>query len=364
MVRELLLPAGTLKLPAFFPDATYGAVKCTDVNDVDEAHLYGMEMNTWHLYNKPGAKLIKSLGGLKKFSGWNGAVLTDSGGFQLYSQIRENAEYGEIREKEILFRPDMNAEKLHYTPEKCIQAQFMYGSDIMMALDLCTHPNDPAEEQRRSVELTVKWHRRCREEYDRLVKNVKGQRPLLFGIVQGGADRALREQCGSELEKIGFDGYGFGGWPTDENGKLYTEVLQMAADAMPDNKVKYAMGVGRPEEIVTLVKMGYSLFDCVIPTREARHQRLYVFEQGQDTSEGVMREDGKFYRFLYILDETHTRDPRPVDETCDCPLCRRYSRAYLQHLFKVGDPSAQRLATAHNLRFYGRLMEKIGEALG
>lgn len=363
MVKNLFLPSGEVKLPAFFPDATYGAIRAGDINDVEKAGLSGCEMNTWHLYNKPGAKLIKSLGGLKKFTGYDGAILTDSGGFQLYSQIRENADYGEIREKEILFRPDMGSEKLHYTPEKCIQAQFMYGSDIMMALDLCTHPDDSIEDQKRSVELTVKWHRRCREEYDRLVKNCKGAKPLLFGIVQGGRSRDLRLDCGRRLEEIGFDGYGFGGWPTDENGKMLDEVLKNAADAMPDNKVKYAMGVGRPEEIVSLVKMGYSLFDCVIPTREARHQRLYVFKDGCETPDAVMAGGSGFYRFLYIMDEDYTRDGSPIDKNCDCEACRRYSRAYIQHLFKVGDPSAQRLATAHNLRFYGRVMELIREAL-
>ena len=357
--KYLSLPSGEIPLPAFFPDATHATVRSCGFDAVTDAGLYGLEMNTWHLYNKPGAKLIKSLGGLKRFSGWNGAVLTDSGGFQLYSMIRENPEYGEIREKEILFRPNLDEDKLHYTPEKCIQAQFMYASDIMMGLDLCTHPDDPIEEQRRSVELTVKWGKRCREEYDRLVKGIKGPRPLLFGIVQGGADRELRLECGRRLEEIGFDGYGFGGWPTDENRKLREDVLQMCADAMPDNKIKYAMGVGRPEEIVCLVKMGYSLFDCVIPTREARHQRLYVFSRDAD----VMRDDGKFYNFMYIMDEKYTRDGSPVDEECGCELCRKHSRAYLQHLFKVGDTRAGELASAHNLYFYGRLMQKIRKAL-
>ena len=359
MISSIRLPSGEVPLPAFFPDATYGAVRASGFEDVESAGLFGLEMNSYHLYSRPGARLIKTLGGLRGFTGYRGAILTDSGGFQLYSMIRENADYGEIREKEILFRPDRGAEKTHFTPEKCIQAQFMYGSDIMMALDLCTHPDDPAEDQRRSVELTVKWGRRCREEYDRLVKGVKGERPLLFGIVQGGRDRALRMECGQRLEEIGFDGYGFGGWPTDENGGMLYDVLQMAADAMPDGKVKYAMGVGRPEEIARLTEMGYSLFDCVIPTREARHQRLYVFDDGMDTPEGVRRADGKFYHFHYAMDDAHTRGGEPVDRSCDCPLCRRYSRAYLQHLFKVGDAQAQRLATAHNLRFYGRLMENL-----
>ena len=166
-------------------------------------------------------------------------------------------------------------------------------------------------------------------------------------------------ECGRRLEEIGFDGYGFGGWPLDANGSFRPDILKMAADAMPDNKIKYAMGLGRPEEIVQCVEMGYSLFDCVIPTREARHQRLYVFADGCATPDGVRRSDGKFYKFHYALDDKHARDGRSVDETCDCELCRNHSRAYLHHLFKMGDPSAMRLATAHNLRFYGRLMELL-----
>ena len=235
MVTELLLPSGRVALPAFFPDATYGAVRAAGFEDVENAGLTGLEMNSYHLYSKPGARLIKTLGGLHAFTGYKGAILTDSGGFQLYSMIRENPDYGEIREKEILFRPDRGDEKMHFTPEKCIQSQFMYGSDIMMALDLCTHPDDPIEQQRRSVELTVRWGARCRAEYDKLIKGRKGPRPLLFGIVQGGRDRDLRLECGRRLEEIGFDGYGFGGWPTDENGNMLDDVLQMAADAMPDS---------------------------------------------------------------------------------------------------------------------------------
>ena len=359
-MKHLDTPSGRIPLPAFFPDATYGAIRAGSFDDVYAAGLYGCEMNSYHLMTKPGAKLIKSLGGLHGFTGYKGAILTDSGGFQLYSLIRENSDYGEIRDKEIIFRPDRGKEKLSFTPEKCIQVQFQYGSDIMMALDMCTHPDDPMDVQRRSVELTVKWGSRCREEFDKLARQSKSERkPLLLGIVQGGSDPELRMECGRRLEEIGFDGYGFGGWPLDANGSFRPDILKMAADAMPDNKIKYAMGLGRPEEIVQCVEMGYSLFDCVIPTREARHQRLYVFADGCDTPDGVRRSDGKFYKFHYILDDKHARDGRPVDESCDCELCRNHSRAYLHHLFKMGDPSAMRLATAHNLRFYGRLMELL-----
>ncbi len=358
-MKQIVTPHGAVDLPAFFPDATYGAIRATGFEDVENAGLQGTVMNTYHLYNRPGPKRVKALGGLHRFTGFPRVILTDSGGFQLYSLIRENPNYGEIRDNEIVFRPDMGSEKLIFTPEKCIQAQLQYGSDIVMALDLCTHPEDPPEAQRRSVELTVKWARRCRDEFDKLTAGRKGPKPLLFGIVQGGSDRALRLECGARLKEIGFDGFGFGGWPLDGNGKLMPSILQDAADAMDDALPKYAMGLGRPEEIVQCVDMGYTLFDCVIPTREARHQRLYAFKKGMDTAEGVRAADGKFYSFLYMLDDRHARDAGPADENCDCVLCRRYSRAYLHHLFKTDDPQAFRLATAHNLRFYGRLMELI-----
>ena len=360
-MKYLDTAAGRLPLPAFFPDATYGAIRAGTFEDVYRAELYGCEMNSYHLTNKPGAKLIKALGGLHGFTGYSGAILTDSGGFQLYSLIRENADYGEIRDKEIIFRPDRGKEKITFTPEKCIQAQFQFGSDIMMALDMCTHPGDPIDVQRRSVELTVRWGERCKAEFEKLIRQTKPEkRPLLFGIVQGGADPELRMECGRRLEEIGFDGYGFGGWPLDADGSFRADILKMAADAMPDHKIKYAMGLGKPEEIVQCVQMGYNLFDCVIPTREARHQRLYVFSENGATREGV-RSGGKFYRFYYAMDDKNARDARPVDESCDCELCRNHSRAYLHHLFRVNDPQAMRLATAHNLRFYGRLMQLLRE---
>ena len=354
--------AGRIPLPAFFPDATHAAVRAASFDDVEAAGLFGLEMNAYHLMSKPGARLIKTLGGLHGFTGYKGAILTDSGGFQLYSLIRENEQYGEIRENEIVFRPDRK-ERMVFTPEKCMTAQFQFGSDIIMALDLCTHPDDPPQAQRRSVELTVRWGERCKMEFERLAAAQK-RRPLLLGIVQGGADLDLRAECAQRLESIGFDGYGFGGWPLDAQGNLRLDILKAAADVMPDGKIKYAMGLGKPEEIVRCVEMGYRLFDCVIPTREARHNRLYVFIPGMDTPDGVRCASGRFYRHMYLMDAEYCRDARPVDETCDCSLCRKHSRAYVNHLLRAGDAHALRLMTAHNLRFYGRLMELLrnGEA--
>lgn len=358
MLKTLMTPHGEVKLPAFFPDATHGTVRATGMSAVEAAGTSGMVMNTYHLYRRPGAKLIKSLGGLHSFTGWPHVILTDSGGFQLFSLIRENPEYGEIRRNEIVFRPERGSEKLVFTPEKCIQSQLQFGSDILMALDICTHPDDPMAAQRESVANTIRWGERCRRVFDSQTAKLKAK-PLMFGIVQGGSDARLRMECGRELENIGFDGYGFGGWPLDGEGNMRYDILRAAADAMPDGKVKYAMGLGRPEEIVKLVDMGYALFDCVIPTREARHQRLYAFKPDMACPSGV--HEDKFYNIVYILDDKHCRDDGPIDASCDCEVCRRYPRAYLHHLFKIGDSQAYELATIHNLRFYARLMEFLAK---
>ena len=225
-----------------------------------------------------------------------------------------------------------------------------------MSFDECIPYPADREYAEQSMLRTLRWAERGKN------ANTRPDEQAIFGIVQGGSDPGLRMECGRRLEEIGFDGYGFGGWPLDAEGRFRLDILKMAADAMPDSKVKYAMGLGRPEEIAALVDMGYDLFDCVIPTREARHQRLYTWVPGMDTPEGVRRKDGKFYQFLYIMDDAHRREEGPVDPACDCALCRRYSKAYLYHLFKVGDPQAHRLATAHSLRFYGRLMELLRHA--
>ena len=341
----LSLPHGEVSLPAFFPDATRGVVRCVDAHDLRNCHVPGLVMNAYHLLTKPGPSTVKALGGLHKFSGWNAPILTDSGGFQVFSLIRENSKFGEIRRNEIIFRPD-KGKKTVLTPEKCIQAQFAYGSDVIMCLDYCTHPDDPPEINRLSVDITIQWARRCKDEYNRLTKSMQtGEKPQIFGIIQGGGDLALRKECADALIEIGFDGFGFGGWPLDSSGRLCEEILAYTASLMPNKTPKYAMGLGKPEGIDACIKMGYNLFDCVIPSREARHNRLYVFND-------------KFYEYYYPLDDIHRRDPRPVSALCDCHLCQNYSRGYLRHLLAIGDSLGLRLATIHNLRFYTMLMER------
>jgi len=362
MIINLDLPHGIINLPAFFPDGTRGVVRSVDSNDLETCGVQGIVMNAYHLMSNPGQSVVKSLGGLNKFITWDRPLLTDSGGFQVFSLIRENSKFGEIQDKQIIFKQD--GEKIIFTPEKCIKAQFDYGSDIMMCLDYCTHPNDSDEINRKSVDITIKWAKRCKDEYNNIISSSKKHenkesRPLIFGIIQGGNDKILRKECADALIALGFDGFGFGGWPLDDKNNLTYDILEYTASIMPDNLVKYAMGLGKPEEIAACHKMGYNLFDCVIPTREARHNRLYIFSEEYNSADDIDLESQKFYGYYYITDDKYRRDSRPVSQICDCHCCKNYSRAYLRHLAIVGDSLANRLATIHNLRFYSMLTDRM-----
>ena len=359
---RLVLPHGEVVLPAFFPDGTQGVVRCMDAADLDACGVNGIVMNAFHLLSAPGVSILRAAGGLHGFTGWKKPILTDSGGFQVFSLIQENPKYGTIRKNEIVFYPENSDKKVILSPEKCIQSQFAYGSDIMMCLDYCTRPDDTDEINEMAVEITIDWAVKCKEEYHNQLKARKipqNKRPLLFAIIQGGGSFALRKKCADALKGIGFDGYGYGGWPLDKDGRLVEDILRYTADLMPDETPKYAMGVGKPDGIVACRKMGYNLFDCVIPTREARHNRLYTYTA--DTAEDIDVHAPGLYQYHYIMDDKYMKDMRPVSTACDCHLCKNYSRAYLRHLYKVGDSLAYRLATIHNLRFYTMLMEKLGE---
>lgn len=361
-MNKIKLPHGEIILPAFFPDGTRGVVRTVDSTDLENSHVTGLVMNTYHLMTKPGQDTIKKLGGLNEFINWRNPILTDSGGFQVFSLIRENSKYGEIRENEIIFKNESKNKKIILTPEKCIQAQFSYGSDIMMCLDYCTHPNDPDNINRKSVDTTIRWAKKCKKEYLRILDDKKwkdAETPKLFGIIQGGNDKVLRKECAQALTEIGFEGFGFGGWPLDKDGNLIDDILAYTAELMPNNSVKYAMGLGNPEAIVKCFEMGYNLFDCVIPTREARHNRLYIFNEDYESLHDIDVNDKKFYNFYYVKDDNYWRDKRPISKICDCHTCRNYSRAYLRHLYMIGDGLAYRLATIHNLRFYTMLMEHL-----
>ena len=354
MWTELSTRHGSVLLPAFFPDATRAVVRTIDAQDLEGCGIQGLVVNTFHLTRTPGVGLVKNQGGIHPFMGWRRPVLSDSGGFQAMSMIRENARYGTISDAGITFSPaDKGGRKLKLTPEKCIQIQFALGADLMVCLDDCPRPEDNEQEVSESVRRTLLWAGRCKREFERQVAErhlEEGRRPFLFGIIQGGYDERLRRRCAEGLLPMGFDGYGFGGWPLDLEGNLAADTLAYTAGLMPEG-AKYALGVGSPEGIVRCWRMGYRLFDCVLPTRDARHQRLYCLDEAEP--------DLLAHHFLYIQDDKHKRDSRPISEVCDCHCCTHFSRSYLHHLFEIQDGVAQRLATIHNLRFYAMLMKRL-----
>jgi queuine tRNA-ribosyltransferase len=365
---SLITPHGELPLPAFLPDATQGVVRSVDSEDLVACGVAGLVMNAFHLMQRPGWEAVKALGGLHRMCGWERPIVTDSGGFQAYSLIRQNARFGEIGDHGITFRPEGSSRKLLLTPEKSIQRQMSFGADILVCLDDCTHVDAPIETQRQSVARTLAWARRCRREFDRLVSlrssagcRVPGagfglgtrhpapgtdQRPLLFAVIQGGGDRALRSRCAEELLAIGFDGYGYGGWPLDSEGRLLEEMLAYTRSLVPPEFPMHALGVGHPANVAAVARLGYAIFDSAMPTRDARHGRLYA--RGEDE-----------FSFVYIGDEKHIRDARPISAECDALCCRRYSRGYVHHLFKLNDSLYPRLATIHNLRFMMQLTGRL-----
>jgi len=277
------------------------------------------------------------------------------------SMIRENAKYGTISDKGIHFTGLSGRRKtLRFTPEKSIRIQFDLGSDIMISLDDCPSPEASERENLESVERTIQWAKRCRQAFDKLV-SIRGplgsESPLLFGVIHGGSDRRLRESCAGELLALGFDGFGFGGWPLDPEGNLAEDILDYTARLIPDDLPKFALGVGKPEGLVRCFQMGWTLFDCVLPTRDARHGRLYVFNENSLDKVDIYSED--FYRLIYIRDKKYKRDSRPISLACDCYCCTNFSVGYVHHLFDIRDPLGYRLATIHNLRFYMQVVEKL-----
>ncbi len=351
--RELTTAHGQLILPVFFPDATRGVVRAVGTDDLERCDVQGLVVNAFHLARSPGAGLIKSQGGIHAFASWQRPIVADSGGFQAMSMVRENARYGTVSDAGITFTdPDApRRKKLRLTPEKCIQIQFDLGADVMMCLDDCPRPDADERQVAESVRRTIAWAGRCKREFERqLATRRPPRRPLLFGIIHGGRSSKWRSECATALLEMNFDGYGFGGWPLDQEGRLDEETMAHTAQLVPTNRPLFALGVGRPDEIVRCVQMGYRLFDCVLPTRDARHRRLYAF---------IGDRDPLAWSYIYIQDDRYRRDSRPISEECDCLCCRRYSRSYLHHLFRIQDGLALRLATIHNLRFYTTFMERL-----
>lgn len=358
LTDALYLPHGALHMPVFMPDATLGVVRSLDAVDLLNCETPALVMNTFHLMQRPGSSTIHALGGLHRMSGWPRPIVTDSGGFQAYSLIQQNSKFGSLDEDGITFKPEGANRKFHLTPEKAIQLQMSYDSDIVMCLDYCTHVDAPLSVQEISVERTIAWAKRCKDEYSRLValKRLSAEkRPLLFAVIQGGGSRELRKRCSEALLELGFDGFGYGGWPLDAQGRLLSDIIGYTRELVPRQFPMHALGVGHPENVTACARLGYGIFDSAMPTRDARHGRLYVFTQADTVS--AMQD--KWFSFVYANDDKYIKSDAPVSTVCDCLCCQRYSRGYLHHLFKINDTLFFRLATIHNLRFMIMLTERL-----
>jgi queuine tRNA-ribosyltransferase len=347
-IKTLDVPHGQLRLPLFVPDATFGVVRSLDTNDLLKCGIQAVVMNVFHLMQRPGSSTIKALGGLHSYSNWHHPIITDSGGFQTYSLFRQNAKLGAYTTKGITFRGANR--KFHLTPEKSIRLQLDYGSDIVICLDDCTHPDEPYERQLESVTRTVNWARRCKLEFQQAIgrqKTFEGVRPLLFAVVQGGASSELRKKCANSLLQMGFDGFAYGGYPISSDGRLLSDVLNLTRNLIPSEFPMLALGIGQPQNIMECLRMGYELFDSSMPTRDARQGRLYLLRELHHPKVRA----GNWLSCIYIQDVKYAKTKEPISSKCNCLTCREYSLAYLHHLFKLNDSLYQRLATIHNLTF-------------
>jgi len=345
-LNELNLRGKKLKLPAFFPDATYGGIRSIDINDLKKTKTSGVVVNAYHLLKKGLIFEIEKSKGIHNHIGFQNPIISDSGGFQVMSLIHKSPELGRIIEKGAIFNDKGN--EIALTPEKCIEIQLRIGSDIIMCLDDCTKPELNLTKQRESVERTIRWAKRCKIHFDKLTENLE-KKPLLFAIIQGGTNKELRKKCAEELLNLKFDGYSFGGWPV-KDGKLLKGILKYTSKLIPDEFPKYAMGVGKPQDVIECVNLGYNLFDCVIPTREARHRRLYIFHKNPEKN----LEDS--FSFLKINLKSKN-SVKKISNFCDCELCLNYNRKELFRMFRDEPDKAKRLSTIHNLTFYRMLMD-------
>lgn len=356
---------GSVSTPFFLPIATKGAVKNLTPEELREAGAEIILGNTYHLWLRPGHELISKAGGLQKFSGWNGPILTDSGGYQVFSLAGKRGNQGvKLTERGVEFCDPTDGKKYFMAPEKSIEIQLALGSDIVMVLDECPPYPCTKEYARKSLERTTRWAERCLKYFKKRTQSekfkmqndnakFKNNRPLLFGIIQGSVYKDLRQESARQLLELDFDGYAIGGVAVGEPREKIKKVLEWVLPLLPEEKPRYLMGLGRPEEIAFAAKSGIDMFDCVIPTRNARHGSLFVRKGIRRLAEGGKRQ---FYQAINITNKKFKNDFGPVDGHCDCYTCRNFSRAYLRHLFSVGEPLAGRLATLHNLKFYLDLM--------
>lgn len=342
---EFVTVHGTVQTPAFMNVATSAAIKgALSAVDLKEIGCQVMLSNTYHLHVRPGGSLIKELGGLHRFSAWNGPILTDSGGFQVFSL----AKLRQIKEEGVTFASHVDGRRIFMGPEESMRIQSNLGSTIAMAFDECVENPAKYDYARKSCERTVRWLVRCKEEMLRLnsLPDTINPHQLLFGINQGCTFDDLRIENMKQIAKLDLDGYAIGGLAVGEPKEDMYRIISAVEPFMPENKPRYLMGVGTPGNILEAVSRGVDLFDCVMPSRNARHGHLFTWN-------GIIN----------INNAKYEKDMSPIDIGCDCPTCQNFSRAYIRHLFKSKEMLAMRLCVMHNLYFYNNLMKKIREAI-
>lgn len=328
-------PSGAVETPLFMPVGTQAALKTMHPDLVEGTGAKIVLANTYHLWLQPGSAIVKRCGGLHKFMGWKGPILTDSGGFQVFSLPGR-----EITEEGVKFQFSKNGGPTFLSPEDSIRAQNDLGADVIMAFDECIPYPVDQKYAMQSVKRTLRWAERCISAHER------PQEQALFGIVQGSAFPELREMCAKELVKMNFPGYAIGGVSVGEGHELMKRAVEYSEPFLPEDKPRYLMGVGRPEDILEAIERGIDLFDCIIPTKLARGGTFFTWK-------GKIRIHKKEYR----------KDRYPIDTTCSCPTCLRFSRAYINHLFEVGEPLGKTLGSIHNIYFYMDLVKKSREAI-
>ena len=342
---EFCTAHGVVQTPVFQNVGTAGAIKgAVDAFDLKELGCQIELSNTYHLHVRPGDQIVRQMGGLHKFMRWDGPMLTDSGGFQVFSL----ATLRKIKEEGVTFHSHVDGRKIFMGPEESMRIQSNLGSDIAMAFDECIENPAPRDYVKRSVERTTRWLQRCKDEMARLnsLPETINKQQLLFGINQGGTYDDIRVEHMQTISEMDMDGYAIGGLAVGEPTEEMYHILDVVLPHAPVNKPRYLMGVGTPSNIIEGVYRGVDMFDCVMPSRNARHATIFTWD-------GIMHATNKCYEL----------DERPLDPKCDCPTCRNFSRAYIRHLFKAGEQLGGRLAVQHNLYFYNTLMEKIREAL-
>ena len=338
-------PHGVIQTPAFMNVATCGAIKgAVSAFDLKELKCQVQLCNTYHLHVRPGDELVRELGGLHRFTGWDGPILTDSGGFQVFSL----AKLRRIKEEGVHFASHVDGRKLFIGPEESMRIQSHLGSTIAMAFDECVENPAAYTYAKDSCARTTRWLRRCRNEMQHLnsLPDTLNPHQMLFGINQGCTYEDLRVAHMQEIAAMGLDGYAIGGLAVGEPAADMYRIIEAVEPHMPADKPRYLMGVGTPENILEGVFRGVDLFDCVMPARNARHGHVFTWSGHRN-----------------MLNQKYERDMAPLDEECDCPTCRRHSRAYIRHLFKVDEMLAMRLCVMHNLYFYNTLMERIRDSL-